>query len=79
MRETETANTETIFRIIQSIPSPKAEPSEGWGQIITPLSIDTLGGKLDKNGPKWTFVDENGQLWTRVVLFCPFPSYMFTE
>ncbi len=26
MRETDTANTETIFRIIQSIPSPKAEP-----------------------------------------------------
>lgn len=26
MRETGTANTETLFRIIQSIPSPKAEP-----------------------------------------------------
>lgn len=24
--ETDTANTETVFRIIQSIPSPKAEP-----------------------------------------------------
>ena len=30
MRETETANTETIFRIIQSIPSPKAEPFKRW-------------------------------------------------
>lgn len=30
MRETETANTETIFRIIQSIPSPKAEPFKKW-------------------------------------------------
>ncbi|MFI5344205.1 MAG: Bro-N domain-containing protein [Chlamydiales bacterium] len=27
---TDTANTETIFRIIQSIPSPKAEPFKQW-------------------------------------------------
>ena len=26
MRETDVADTETIFRLIQSIPSPKAEP-----------------------------------------------------
>jgi len=30
MRETECANTETMFRIIQSIPSPKAEPFKLW-------------------------------------------------
>lgn len=30
MRETDCANTETIFRIIQSIPSPKAEPFKRW-------------------------------------------------
>lgn len=30
MRETDTANTETIFRIIQSVPSPKAEPFKKW-------------------------------------------------
>ncbi len=30
MRETDTANTETVFRIIQSIPSPKAEPFKKW-------------------------------------------------
>lgn len=30
MRETDTANTEIIFRIIQSIPSPKAEPFKRW-------------------------------------------------
>lgn len=28
--ETDTANTETIFRVIQSIPSPKAEPFKRW-------------------------------------------------
>lgn len=27
---TDCANTETIFRIIQSIPSPKAEPFKRW-------------------------------------------------
>ena len=30
MRKTDCANTETIFRIIQSIPSPKAEPFKRW-------------------------------------------------
>ncbi len=29
-RETDCANTETMFRIIQSIPSPKAEPFKKW-------------------------------------------------
>lgn len=28
--QTDTANTETVFRIIQSIPSPKAEPFKRW-------------------------------------------------
>ncbi|WP_236869666.1 BRO-N domain-containing protein [Candidatus Bandiella numerosa] len=30
MRETDCANTESLFRIIQSIPSPKAEPLKRW-------------------------------------------------
>src|SRR3989304_9095827 len=30
MRETDCANNEGIFRIIQSIPSPKAEPFKRW-------------------------------------------------
>ena len=30
MRETDCANSEGIFRIIQSIPSPKAEPFKRW-------------------------------------------------
>ncbi|MDP1548015.1 MAG: Bro-N domain-containing protein [Anaerolineales bacterium] len=29
-RDTDVANTETLFRIIQSIPSPKAEPFKRW-------------------------------------------------
>ncbi|MBC8382890.1 MAG: Bro-N domain-containing protein [Candidatus Cloacimonetes bacterium] len=30
MRNTDCANTETLFRIIQTIPSPKAEPFKRW-------------------------------------------------
>jgi hypothetical protein len=30
MRQTDCTNTETLFRIIQSIPSPKAEPFKHW-------------------------------------------------
>ena len=30
MRDTDCANTETMFRIIQTIPSPKAEPFKRW-------------------------------------------------
>jgi hypothetical protein len=30
MRLTDCANTETLFRVIQSIPSPKAEPFKRW-------------------------------------------------
>lgn len=34
MRETDCANTEDIFRIIQSIPSPKAEPFKRWLAMV---------------------------------------------
>ncbi len=30
LRDTDVANTETLFRVIQSIPSPKAEPFKRW-------------------------------------------------
>lgn len=30
LRKTDCADTETMFRIIQSIPSPKAEPFKRW-------------------------------------------------
>ena len=30
MRETDVANVQTLLRIIQSIPSPKAEPFKQW-------------------------------------------------
>ncbi len=34
LRETDIVNTENAFRIIQSIPSPKAEPFKRWQDII---------------------------------------------
>lgn len=34
LRETDCADTEGIFRIIQSIPSPKAEPFKIIGQLV---------------------------------------------
>jgi len=30
LRETDCSDTETLFRIVQSIPSPKAEPFKRW-------------------------------------------------
>lgn len=41
-RETDCANTEGIFRIIQSIPSPKAEPFKVWLARIGKERIDEI-------------------------------------
>ena len=41
-RETDCANTENIFRIIQSIPSPKAEPFKQWLARIAKERIDEI-------------------------------------
>ncbi len=40
--QTDTANTETILRIIQSIPSPKAEPFKRWLARIGKERIDEI-------------------------------------
>jgi len=42
MRFTDVASTEQIFRIIQSIPSPKAEPFKQWLAHIAKERIDQL-------------------------------------
>ncbi len=41
MRKTDCANTETMFRVIQSVPSPKAEPFKRWS-FITPNIVFSL-------------------------------------
>ena len=43
MRLTDVADTEQLFRLIQSIPSPKAEPFKQWmaevaGTLLSPRS-----------------------------------------
>jgi len=42
MRETDCADTEGIFRIIQSIPSPKAEPFKRWLARVGKERIDEI-------------------------------------
>lgn len=42
MRMTDVADTEQIFRIIQSIPSPKAEPFKQWMAQVASQRIDQM-------------------------------------
>ena len=42
MRLTDVADTEQLFRIIQSIPSPKAEPFKQWMAQVTSQRIDQM-------------------------------------
>lgn len=42
MRDTDSANTETMFRIIQSIPSKKAEPFKRWLARVGKERIDEI-------------------------------------
>ncbi len=42
MRLTDVADTEQLFRLIQSIPSPKAEPFKQWMAHVASVRIDQL-------------------------------------
>ena len=42
MRNTDVADTEQLFRLIQSIPSPKAEPFKQWMAQVASLRIDQM-------------------------------------
>jgi len=67
-RETDCASTEGIFRIIQSIPSPKAEPFKRWlakvgkeriDEIENPeLAMDRAKGLYEKKGYDKTWIDK---------------------
>lgn len=47
MRMTDVADTEQLLRIIQSIPSPKAEPFKQWmAQVASQRIASTTGGKM---------------------------------
>ncbi len=42
MRLTDVANTEQLFRLIQSIPSPKAEPFKLWLAKVASEHLDEI-------------------------------------
>lgn len=42
MRMTDVADTEQLFRLIQSIPSPKAEPFKVWLAQIASERLDEI-------------------------------------
>ena len=42
MRKTDVADTEQLFRLIQSIPSPKAEPFKQWMAHVASMRIDQM-------------------------------------
>ena len=48
MRLTDVANTDQLFRLIQSIPSPKAEPFKLW---IAQVAKERLDQMQDRNYP----------------------------
>ena len=49
MRETDAADTETMLRIVQSIPSPKAEPFKQWLAHEGARRLDEVAAELDEN------------------------------
>jgi prophage antirepressor-like protein len=50
MRLTDCADTETMFRIIQSIPSPKVEPLKRWLAKVGRERIDEIDHKGTREG-----------------------------
>ena len=50
MRMTDVADTEQLFRLIQSIPSPKAEPFKQWLAQIASERLDGINGVRDQWG-----------------------------
>ncbi|GBU07910.1 hypothetical protein AwDysgo_12410 [Bacteroidales bacterium] len=42
MRLTDVADTEQLFRLIQSIPSPKAEPFKQWMATVASERLDQM-------------------------------------
>ena len=61
IRETDCANTEGIFRIIQSIPSPKAEPFKRWLAKVGYERVQEI------EDPELGTKREFGQGWVHIV------------
>jgi hypothetical protein len=70
MRETDCATTETMFRIIQIIPSPKAEPFKRWLARVGFERIEEIENPELAITIKQTLIDKiNGSLWWHVAPF----------
>ena len=78
MRLTDVADTEQLFRLIQSIPSPKAEPFKLWLAMVASerldemqdpeLSVASASSKVYFNQSPPLF---NGNSWLSIVcIFC---------
>ena len=64
MRETDVADTETLLRIIQSIPSPKAEPFKQWLAKVgyeRMQEISDPGQSLDRARENWQKLGRSGK------------------
>ena len=57
MRETECANRQTIFRIIQSVPSPNAEPFKLWfARLAEERILETIDPSLAIERARQTYL-----------------------
>ena len=57
MRLTDVADTKTLLRIIQTIPSPKAEPFKRWlAQLGIERLVEIVNTELDINRAKETYI-----------------------
>jgi len=49
MRETDAADAETMLRLVQSVPSPKAEPIKQWLARVGAQKLDEVAAELDED------------------------------
>ncbi len=48
LRETDAANVETMLRIVQSVPSPKAEPVKQWLALVGAERLEEVAASLEE-------------------------------
>ena len=67
MRLTDVADTEQLFRLIQSIPSPKAEPFKQWMAQVASQRLDQM---QDPEKAALDIDSKNATQKRRLSLFC---------
>jgi predicted nuclease of restriction endonuclease-like (RecB) superfamily/prophage antirepressor-like protein len=63
--KTDAANTEGVFRILMSIPSPKAEPFKLWLSQASQKGFLETAKPVSKNYSYDDLIDKIGQLWLK--------------